>query len=80
MKNLIWTVLLAAAVAMVAGCHDGESAATPGAVQTVQARVVESQQKEIPVSLRSTGTVHARETAVVSAQVMGRIQQVMVRE
>jgi RND family efflux transporter MFP subunit len=80
MKNLIWASLLAASVAMIAGCHDGESAATPGAVQTVQARVVESQQKEIPVSLRSTGTIHARETAVVSAQVMGRIQQVMVRE
>jgi len=46
----------------------------------MQARVVESQQKEIPVSLRSTGTVHARETAVVSAQVMGRIQQVLVHE
>ncbi len=32
------------------------------------------------MNLRSTGTVHARETAVISAQVMGHIQQVMVRE
>jgi len=62
------------------GCHGGESAATPGTVQTIQARVVESQEQQVPVSLRATGTVHARETAVVSAQVMGRIQQVMVRE
>jgi RND family efflux transporter MFP subunit len=46
----------------------------------MQARVVESQEQKVPVSLRSTGTVHARETAVVSAQVMGRIQQVIVRE
>jgi len=46
----------------------------------MQARVVESQEQQAPVSLRSTGTVHARETAVVSAQVMGRIQQVTVRE
>jgi len=63
---------------MIAGCHGGESAATPGTVQTMQARVVESQEQQVPVSLRSTGTVHARETAVVSAQVMVRIQQVMV--
>ena len=80
MKNFIWASLLAASAAMIAGCHDGESAATPGTVQTVQARVVESQQQQVPVNLRSTGTVHARETAVVSAQVMGRIQQVLVRE
>ena len=46
----------------------------------MQARVVESQQQQVPLNMRSTGTVHARETAVVSAQVVGRIQQVLVRE
>ncbi len=46
MKNFIWASLLAASAAMIAGCHDGESAATPRAVQTVQARVVESQQQQ----------------------------------
>ena len=80
MKNVLWASLLAASAAMIAGCHGGESAATPGTVQTVQARVVESQQQQVPLSLRSTGTVHAKETAVVSAQVMGRIQQVLVHE
>jgi RND family efflux transporter MFP subunit len=80
MKNVVWASLLAASGVMIAGCHGGESAATPGTVQTMQARVVESQEQQVPVSLRSTGTIHARETAVVSAQVMGRIQQVMVRE
>jgi len=80
MKNVLWASLLAASAAMIAGCHGGESAATPGTAQTMQARVVESQEQQVPVGLRSTGTVHARETAVVSAQVMGRIQQVMVRE
>jgi len=44
--------------------------ASPAVVQNVQARVVESQVQEVPVNLRSTGTVHAKETAVVSAQVM----------
>ena len=80
MKNVLWASLLTASAAMIAGCHGGEPAVTPGTVQTMQARVVESQQQQVPVNLRSTGTVHARETAVVSAQVMGRIQQVMVRE
>ena len=72
--------LLAVSAAMVAGCQGDEPATTPGSAQTTQARVVESQQQQVPVSLRSTGTVHARETSVVSAQVMGRIQQVTVRE
>ncbi len=80
MKNILWASLLAAAGAMIAGCHDGEPAAAPGNVQTMQAMVVESQQQQLPVAVRSTGTVHSRETAVVSAQVMGRIQQVLVHE
>jgi RND family efflux transporter MFP subunit len=64
---------------MVAGCH-GIDSASPAVVETVQARVVESQMQKVPMNLRSTGTVHARETAVLSAQVMGRIQQVLVHE
>ena len=80
MKNVIWASLLAVSAAMVGGCQGGEPASIPGTAQTVQAQVVESQQQQVPVSLRSTGTVHARETAVVSAQVMGRIQQVTVHE
>ncbi|MGA8740748.1 MAG: efflux RND transporter periplasmic adaptor subunit [Terracidiphilus sp.] len=80
MKNVILASLLAVSAAMVAGCQGGEPATTQGNTQTVHAQVVESQQQLVPVSLRSTGTVHARETAVVSAQVMGRIQQVMVHE
>jgi RND family efflux transporter MFP subunit len=76
----MWASLLAASAAMIAGCHGGESGAVQGAAQTTQARVVESRELQVPVNLQSTGTVHARETAVVSAQVMGRIQQVLVRE
>lgn len=80
MKKVSWASLLAAFVAMIAGCQGGEPVATPGVTQTAQAHVVESQQQLVPVSLQSTGTVHARETAVISAQVMGRIQQVVVHE
>ena len=79
MKMLLGSSLLAASAAMIAGCHGGESA-SQAVVQTMQARVVESQQQQVPLNVRSTGTVHARETAIVSSQVMGRIQQVLVRE
>jgi RND family efflux transporter MFP subunit len=79
MKVLLRASLFAVSAAMMAGCHGGESA-SQAVVQTMQARVVESQQQQVPLNVRSTGTVHARETAIVSAQVMGRIQQIMVRE
>jgi RND family efflux transporter MFP subunit len=79
MKKMFTGCLLAVSAAMMAGCHGGESAA-PAVVQTAQARVVESQQQQVPLNVHATGTVHARQTAVVSAQVVGRIQQVLVRE
>ncbi len=79
MKIVLRASLLAVSAAMMAGCHGGDSAST-ATTQTMQARVVESRQQQVPVNVHSTGTVHARETAVVSAQVMGRIQQVLVRE
>lgn len=79
MKVLSSGCLLAVSVALIAGCH-GSEPALPAAVQTMQARVVESKQQEFPLNVRSTGTIHARQTAIVSAQVIGRIQQVLVRE
>lgn len=79
MKTVLSGGLLLVSAAMAAGCHGGEST-SPAVVQTMQARVVESRQQEVPLNVRSTGTVHARETSVVSAQVMGRIRQVLVRE
>ena len=80
MKNLLRASWIAAFVALIAGCHGGESSTTTEAPQAVSARIVESQQRQVPVSLNSTGTVHAQESAVISAQVMGRVQQVLVRE
>jgi len=79
MKTALSGVLFAVSAMVVAGCHGGD-AAPPAAIQSAQARVVESRQLETPVNLRSTGTVHARESAVISARVVGRIQQVLVRE
>jgi len=71
--------ILAASLATIAGCHSDESA-TPAPVQTMQTRVVESRQQDAPLTLRATGTLRARESATISAQVMGRIEQVFVRE
>lgn len=79
MKNVLWVSSLAVSAAMITGCHGG-GPSSPRVVESMQAHVVESRQQEMPLSMRSTGTVHARQTAVVSSQVMGRIQRVLVRE
>jgi RND family efflux transporter MFP subunit len=78
MKILLSGFIFAVSAATMAGCHGGESV-RPAAVESVQARVVESQQRQVPLNVGSTGTVHARESAMVSAQAAGRIQRVLVR-
>ena len=80
MRNLIWAGLLCASAAMIGGCHGSEPDGAASPAQTMRAKVVESREQQVPQTLKSTGTVHARETSVVSAQVMGRIQQVLVHE
>ena len=78
--KLLWSsCLLAAGAAALAGCNSSEPSRT-ATVETVQARVVESRQQLAPVTVRATGTLHAKLTAVISAQVVGRIQHVLVRE
>lgn len=77
MKIVLSGCLLAASAALIAGCHK-DDAAPPAAVETVSARVVQSSGQQVPIELRATGTVHARETAIISAQVMGRVEQVLV--
>jgi RND family efflux transporter MFP subunit len=79
MKMLLSGFLLAVSSAMLAGCHSTESV-SPASVQTVQAHVVESRQQDVPVTVRATGTLHARESATISAQVVGRIERVLVHE
>ncbi len=79
MKVLLSVGLLAASSAILAGCHSDESTA-PVTTQTVQARIVESRQQETPALVRFTGTLHARQSAMVSAQIVARVEQVLVRE
>jgi len=79
MKVFFYGCILAASSATIAGCHTDESA-SPAAVQTVQAHVEESRQQDAPLTVRATGTLRARESATISAQVVGRIERVLVRE
>jgi RND family efflux transporter MFP subunit len=79
MKAFISGCILAASVALIAGCHGGDQT-NQAAIETVAARVVTSREQQIPVGLRATGTVHAKDSATISAQVMGRIEQILVRD
>jgi RND family efflux transporter MFP subunit len=78
MKIILWGFLLAASAALISGCHNDETVQS-ATLQSVSARIEESREQQAPIELHATGTVHARETAVISAQVMGRIEQVLVR-
>ena len=79
MRFIVSGCLLAAWAALIAGCHS-DQITTPVAMQTVPARVVTSEEQQAPINVSATGTLHAREMAVLSAQVVGRVQQVLVRE
>jgi len=79
MKAFVSGCILAASVALLAGCHGAEQT-NQAPVETVAARLVSSRQQQIPIGLRATGTIHAKDTAIISAQVMGRIEQVPVRD
>lgn len=71
--------ILVAATVLIAGCRS-DNTVRSAAVEAVQAHVVESIQQEAPKVVRTTGTLRAHETAVLSAQVVGRVQQVLVHE
>ena len=76
-NRLACGVVVSALVLAGAGCQSTRPApsTTP---ETVSAQVVQAQQEQAPTLLNATGTVHARETATLSAQVMGRVEQVRV--
>lgn len=76
MKTLLVSGLTS--LLLLAGCHSGGKTETP-ALPSLQAQIVESQQQSIDSALPATGTVHARQSATISAQVMGRIERVLVR-
>jgi len=79
MRGFGYLGLFALISGAVIGCRSSEPG-TSVPVDTVRARIVESRQEQAPETVKATGAFHARQTAVLSAQVMGRVQQVVVRE
>ena len=77
MKHVLPISLLIAPV-LLAGCS--QSTPAPSAPPpTVQAQLVHSQAAQTPQSIAATGTLHAKETATISAQVPATIQRVLVQ-
>ena len=72
-------VLLGVGSLSVLGCNSS----TPehsAPIETVLAHIVESRQEQAAVTVKASGALRARETATLSAQVMGRVLRVMVRD
>jgi RND family efflux transporter MFP subunit len=79
MKVFSWFWFGFLATAAFAGCKS-DAPVSADTAETAQARVVVTEQVEMPATLRSTGTLHAHESSTLSAQVMGRVEKVLVRE
>ncbi|HUN86388.1 MAG TPA: efflux RND transporter periplasmic adaptor subunit [Terracidiphilus sp.] len=79
MKIILSMSWIAISAAFLSGCHE-DAAARLTPVENAAAHLVASRQQQIPVGMRVTGTVQAKEEAIISAQVMGRIEQVLVHE
>lgn len=64
-------------LALLLGCS--QATPTPASPSTAQAQLVHSVAEQTPQTIATTGTIHAKETAMISAQVPGRIVQVLVQ-
>ena len=83
MKNLrfrLWLAAMALAMAGLTSCSKQPEApaAQPEVVRDV--RVVQTEIRKLPDTVDAVGTVRAAESATLSAQVMGTISKVAVRE
>lgn len=72
-------LLLSATALALAGCTSKSPATAAPPVVTGLA-IAQVQEQQIPNTVGVTGTVHARESAVLSAQVIGRVTSVTVHE
>jgi len=68
-----------ASAALLSGCKNHPSADIK-APAVIAANIVESHAQQMPVDVVATGSLHARESAVISAQVSGRVLRVLVHE
>ena len=77
MKRIAFASLLVSPVLLLGCSRDLKPVAAAPATEHAQlVQAVATQQAE---TIQATGTIHAKETAVISAQVPGRIRQVLVQ-
>jgi RND family efflux transporter MFP subunit len=79
MNRILPIFLLTLTAVILAGCKASEPV-HPAPAQTVQAHIVESAKQQMAATSRSTGTLHAKQTVIITAQIVGRVQQVLVHE
>jgi RND family efflux transporter MFP subunit len=72
-------LLVAAFLIAPTGCSKPDAHLTEPHIVSGLA-VAQVQEKQVPKTLDAAGTVHARESATLSAQMMGRVTSVLVRE
>lgn len=77
MKSALFTSFGVTSLLLLGCSHSGNPA--PAALPTVQAAVVESVSARTPQAIQTTGTVHAKETAMISPQIPGHLRQVLVQ-
>ncbi|MES2222969.1 MAG: efflux RND transporter periplasmic adaptor subunit [Acidobacteriota bacterium] len=77
MKPALSTLLLLTPMLLL-GCSPRSQSVQPSP-STAQAQLVKSTEQEMPQAIRAAGTVHAKETAMISAQMTGTIRQVLVQ-
>jgi len=79
MKNPGYIYSLAVISFALLGCGSIEPGGSP-VIESVHARVVKSKEVQAAATVQATGALHARQSATLSAQVVGRVQQVLVHE
>ncbi|HET7347125.1 MAG TPA: biotin/lipoyl-binding protein, partial [Acidobacteriaceae bacterium] len=77
MKRIAFASLLVSPVLLLGCSRDVKPVAA--ALGTEHAQLVQAVATQQAETIQATGTIHAKETAVISAQVPGRIRQVLVQ-
>lgn len=76
MKPVFYPLVFAPALLLGCSGHQEPAMSTP---PVVQAQLVHSVASKEAQNIQTTGTIHAKETATISAQVPGQIRQVLVQ-
>lgn len=78
LSSLIPAAAVLAIPVLLLGCSENNTA-KPATPPVAQAQLVKATEQQVPQSIPLTGTVHAKQTATISAQVPGTIRRVWVQ-